>query len=189
MVNNTLSELNPAYLKEETKQKVRKSFLHSEFPAVLLNDFFSKEFYAELKKKASSLDFKREQVVVHHSYAVSTFKITSKELSEFLSFVIKKKVTELNITAFNLTWKDYQILNDKYLKKPGIDIIIDLTDAWNADLGGVVTYTDGRGTVYPITPAGNSLAMVERKKNLQKYIQYVNHYAKDKKRLFLIGTI
>src|SRR3989344_2300645 len=182
-------EINPHYQKAEHKQAVRKAFLHSDFPAVSLNDFFSKEFYAELKKKVSSLDFKKENVVVHHSYAVSSFRLVSKELSGFLSFVTKKKVDELNFTAYLLTWRDYMILNDKYLEKPGIDVVIDLTGEWNVERGGVVTFTDGRGTVYPLTPAANSLAIMERKKQLQKYIQYVNHYAKDKKRVFLIASI
>jgi len=183
------SEINPIYLKEDTRQKVRKSFLHSDFPAVLLHDFFVKGFYAELQKKASALDFKREVVVVHHSYAVSKLTIASKELLAFLSSVTKKKIDELHFTAYLLTWKDYQILNDRYLEKPGIDIIIDLTEGWDPECGGVVTFTDGRGTVYPLAPAGNSLAMVERKKGLQKYVQYLNHHAKDKKRLFLIANI
>ena len=184
-----MNELNAIYLKEETKQKVRKSFLHSDFPAVILKDFFTAEYYTQLKKKVSSLDFKNSSVVLHHAYAVSDIKITSKELCEFLSFVTKKKIDEISFRAYLLSWRDYQILNDKYLEKPGIDIVIDLIDDWNSDLGGVVTFTNGRGTVYPIAPAGNSLAIVERKKGLQKYIQYVNHNAEEKKRVFLITSI
>src|SRR3989338_8870578 len=158
-----MNELNPVYLKEETKQKVRKSFLHSDFPAVIVKDFFTKGYYTQLKKKVSSLDFKKSLVVLHHVYAVSDIKITSKELCEFLSFITKKKIEEINFKAYQLSWKDYQILNDKYLEKPGIDVLIDLTDDWKVDWGGVVTFTNGRGTVYPISPAGNSLALVERK--------------------------
>ena len=182
-------ELNPIYLKEETKQKVRKLFLHSDFPAVILKDFLTAEYYSQLQNKVSSLDFKRDTVVLHHAYAVSQIKITSKEWCELLSFITKKKIEEITFTAYCVGWKDYQILNDKYLEKPGRDIVIDLTDDWNVDWGGVVTFTNGRGTIYPISPAGNSLAIVERKKQLQKYIQYVNHYAKDKKRVFLIASI
>ncbi len=184
-----MAELNSIYLKEETKQKVRKSFLHSDFPAVILKDFFDKDFYLELQRKMSSLVFKKETVILHHSYAVSNFRLPSKELDSFLSFVTKKKIDEVNFTAYLLTWKDYMILNDRYIEKPGIDVIIDLTDNWNTDRGGIVTYTDGRGTVYPLAPAGNSLAIVERKKNLQKYIQYVNHYGKEKKRMLLVATL
>jgi len=184
-----MDEINPIYLKEETQQKVRKSFLHSDFPAVLLHDFFSKDFYAELKKKVSLLDLKKENTVLHHSYAVAASRISSEALAEFLSFVTKKKGEEINFTAYLLTWKDHQILNDKYLEKPGIDIVIDLTEEWDADWGGVVTFTDGRGTVYPLPPAANSVAIVERKKNLQKYIQYVNHYGSEKKRVLLIASI
>ena len=183
------NEINPHYLEPEHKQKIRKSFLHSDFPAVLLNDFFSKELYLELQKKVLSLNFKKDAVILHHSYAVSSIKVTSREFCDFISFVTKKKVDEITFTAYLLTWKDYMILNDQYLEKPGIDLVIDLTDNWNAEWGGVVTFTNGKGTVYPITPTENSLAIVERKKNLQKYIQYLNHYAKDQKRLLLIATL
>ncbi|HLD39533.1 MAG TPA: hypothetical protein VJB13_00120 [Candidatus Nanoarchaeia archaeon] len=185
-----IDELNPIYLKDETKQKVRKSFLHSDFPAVMLNEFFSKEFYAELKKKISSLNFKRDTIVLHHSYDRSSMAISSAELNMFLSFVTKKKVEDMNFTVIRLGWKDYQILHDRYLEKnPGVDIILDITDAWDNEWGGMVTYTDGRGMVYPLAPAGNSLAIIERKKNLHKYFQYANHYAEEKKRVFLIATI
>ena len=184
-----MDEVNPAYLKEENKQKIRKSFLHGEFPAVILKDFFSREFYEELQKKVSSLNFKRDVVVLHHSYALSSINISSKELYEFVSFVTKKKIDELQFRAYLLTWKDYMILNDKYLEKPGIDMVIDLNDDWNAQWGGIVTYTDGKGTAYPLSPTANSLAIVERKKGLQKYFQYVNHHGKEKKRLLLIAAL
>ncbi len=189
MVNKKIDELNSIYLREETKQKVRKTFLQSDFPAVILKDFFSKFFYQELQKKISSLHFKRDTVVLHHAYAVSSFMISSPEFCDFISFVTKKKIEEVNFNAYLLTWKDYQILNDRYLEKSGTDIIIDLTGDWSSDWGGIITYTDGQGTVYPLAPAANSVALVERKKNLHRYLQYINHYAKDKKRLFLIATI
>jgi|SRR3989338_1502585 len=183
------AELNSVYLKEETKQKVRKSFLHSDFPAVVLKDFFSKGSYRELQRKVSALDFKRDMIVLHHAYAILNYKTTSDGLCKFISFLTKKKVDEINFMVYNLTWKDYMILNDRYLEKPGTDIVIDITDDWNADWGGIVNYTDGKGTAYPLVPAGNSLALVERKKNLHKYFQYVNHYGKDKKRSLLIATV
>ena len=184
-----IDELNPIYLKDETKQKVRKSFLHSDFPAVMLNEFFTPQFYLDLQKKVSALNFKKDTVILHHSYLISNIKLSSSELCNFLSFITKKKIDELTFRAYLLSWKDYMILNDKYLEKPGVDVIIDLTEAWNSEYGGILTYTDGRGTVYPISSAGNNLAVVERKKTLHKYIQYLNHYAKDRKRLFLIATI
>ena len=184
-----MADVNPAYLDEEAKHKIRKSFLHGEFPAVIIKDFFSKEFYAELKKKAYSLSFKRENIVLRHSYAFSNLNLSSRELCDFVSFVTKKKIEEVSCSAYLLSWKDYMILNDKYLEKTGIDVIIDLTEDWNPEWGGVITYTDGKGTVYPISPAGNSVAIVERKKDLNKYIQYINHYGEEKKRLLLIATL
>ena len=182
-------ETNPSYLKDEMKQKIRKSFLHSEFPAVLLNDFFTKEFYLELKKKVSTLDFKKNVNVLHHSYATAPFKVSFKELPHFISFVTKKKVDEINFTAYLLTWKDYQILNDRYLEKSGIDMIIDVTDHWDSTWGGAVTFTNGKGTIHPLNLIGNSVALVERTKGLQRYIQYFNHHGKEKKRLLLIASI
>lgn len=182
-------EINNSYLSEETKQKIRKSFLHSDFPAVILKDFFNKKSYAELQKKVLSLQFRNDQVVIHHSYASSKITLSHPALCGFISSITKKKVDKLNFIAYLASWKDYQILHDKYVEKPGIDVVIDLTDNWNPDWGGVVAYTDGRGTAYPITPAANSVAIVGRKKNLHKYIQYLNHHGKGKKRMFLIATL
>mgnify|MGYP001566330714 FL=1 len=88
-----------------------------------------------------------------------------------------------------MSWKDYMILNDRYVENRGIDLVIDLSEDWDDEWGGVVTYTDGSGTVYPLSLKANSVAVVERKKGMHKYIQYVNHYGKDKKRVFLIATL
>jgi|SRR3989344_2440046 len=186
---SVVTEINPIYLREETQQKIRSSFLNSEFPALILKDFFSTKFYTELEQKISSLKFKKEVAVVHHCYAVSSFTLSSKYFSAFLSLVTKKKMNDLCFTAYCLTWKDYLILHDRYLEKPGLDIIIDLTERWNSDWGGKVIFTDGEGTVYPLEPARNSIALVERKKGLNKYIQYLNHQAKDRKRILLIASI
>lgn len=187
--SKNLNTLNPTYLKEETLQKVRKSFQHSAFPAVILQHFFSKEYYPELRKKVLSLQFRNDKVVIHHSYASAQFKLSLQDLDHSLAAITKKKIEEIIFTAHLMSWKDYMILNDRYVEKTGIDLIIDLSEDWNDEWGGVISYTDGSGTVYPLSLKPNSAALVERKKGMHKYIQYVNHYGKGKKRIFLIATL
>jgi len=81
------------------------------------------------------------------------------------------------------------ILNDKYLDKSGIDIIIDITKNWDEKWGGLFTYTDGLGNYVQVPPAENSLTIVKRKKGMNGFINYINHYAKKKERIVLIAKL
>lgn len=162
---------------------------------VILNDLFTEKSLLKLKSEVNKLKFKRDFELPHHSYNSAELNINSKKLSnskellKFLSKVANKKIKNLKFKALKLTWKDYQILNDKYLEKLGIDMIIDLTEKWDAKWGGLVTYTDGWGNYMQVPNFYNSLAIIRRKKGTNRFIQYINHYARNKERIFLIGII
>ena len=140
---------------------------------VILRDFFTKEEYKELRNKIAELDFKKDVNIVHHSYSQAEFSFKD----DFFG--------NLKCKTYLFTWKDYQILHDKFVEEPGIDVIIDLTDHWNAQWGGVVTYVDGSGDYTEILPLANSVAIVKRKKGMNRFVRYVNHYAKGKRILLV----
>ena len=178
--------VNPIYLTKENLQKIKESFLNSEFPAVILKDFFNTKSFEELNKKVNSLNFKKEVNLLSHSYSSSDITLDSKEFLNFLSNVLSDK-NKFTFKAYIFTWKDYLILNDEFVEKPGLDIIINISD-WNPGWGGVINYTGGKGDAYPIPVEKNSLAIVNRRKGIQKFVQYVNHYGKNRERIVIIGN-
>ena len=179
-------EINPSYLSKDNLKKIKESFINSEFPAVILKDFFNTKSFEELNKKVNSLNFKKEVNLLSHSYSSSDIDINSKEFLDFLSKIFSNK-NKFTFKAYKFTWKDYTILNDEFIEKPGMDIIINISD-WNPRGGGIINYTDGKGDAYPITAEKNSIAIINRKKGIQKFVQYVNHYGKDRERIFIIGN-
>ena len=84
---------------------------------------------------------------------------------------------------------DYTLLNDGRTEKDGIDIIFDLTEQWDPSAGGVITYVDGTGDALKIHIKSNSLIIVRRQREMQRFVKYVNHNAGKKRRLFVLVTV
>ncbi len=167
--------------------RIKDSF--SKEGVVVLHTFFSEGFLEHLKNRVTKLKWKKEFELLHHSYHMAEVNVNSKELLAFLSGITNKKIRNLQCTVLKLTWKDYSILNDAFIEKPGRDVIIDLTANWNGKWGGLVTYADGSGNYVEIPAMENSLAIVQRKTGMNRFIQYLNHYGKGKERIVLIGKI
>ncbi|HME86790.1 MAG TPA: hypothetical protein VKE88_00045 [Candidatus Nanoarchaeia archaeon] len=187
-------EFNQGYFTKTMLATIKTSFkANKELPSVQLQSFISKNAYNSLQKEISKLKFKNEYVVLHHRYARAELPVklqkefVSKELVSFISSITGKKIKKLS--AIQLQSTSYQIIDDRNLEKPGFDIIFDLSSDWDDSFGGSIVYVDGSGEYTKIPSQANSLLIVERKKGVQKFIQYVNHHAQKKKRVFLIATI
>jgi len=180
--------INKLYLQniEKIKQTFRKNKALS---SIQLHDFFIPECYEQIKRDVKKLKFKKSYLATSHSYQESNFNVVPTEVIDFLSKITGKKVKKLNLKALVFSWKDYIIINDKLKEKPGIDVIFDLTEDWNENSGGSIVYVNGSGEYFRIPPKGNSLLIVERKKGTQKFVQYMNHYSKNKKRYLVIASI
>lgn len=168
----------------ERINEIRKAFYsNKDLPSIQLYDFLDKKSYDDLKKKISKLKLARKTQAMQYSFSEAEFEF-DKEIIDFVQSILKKKIQKTKLLCFE--WKDYTILNDEVLEKPGIDVIFDITDDWNENCGGSIVYVDGNGEYTKITPSGNTLIIVERKKNTQKFVKYINHLAQ-KKRCFMIA--
>ncbi|MDO8656562.1 MAG: hypothetical protein Q7K45_04950, partial [Nanoarchaeota archaeon] len=86
-------------------------------------------------------------------------------------------------------WKEYTILSDSSVEEPGIDFIFDFTHDWDDKSNGYIFYKDEEGNFISLPIAADMVAIVERKEGVQKYVQYVNHYAQKSRRLLVMGEI
>jgi len=188
--------INPTYLNPETVQKINQEFaFKNDFPSIVLFKFLNREIYIKLREQIIRLYYKKEVVRTSHSYAVAELPVTisklfnGKEFFDFLSPILNKKVKRIDAKAYSFAWKDYTILSDKTIEEPGFDFIFDLTHDWDERANGYIFYKDEDGNFISLPIAADMLAMVERKEGVQKYVQYLNHYAQKNKRLLVMGKI
>ncbi len=171
--------INKKYL--DNIEQIRKVFYANK--EIQLSDFLGKKSYEEFKKKINKIKLAKKVQPMCCSYDEAEISLP-KDIADFIFLILKKKIEKARLLCFK--WKDYTILNDEVIEKPGIDVVFDLTDNWNNNAGGSIVYVDGSGEYTKIPPSGNTLIIVERKKNVQKFVKYVNHLAQ-KKRCFIIA--
>ena len=188
--------INKLYLELQTVQKIKQGFLSKDdFPSVVLFKFLERDIYMKLREQIIRLYYRKEVVRTSHSYAVAELPSTlskvfnGKEFFDFCSSILNKKVKQIEAKAYSFTWKDYTILSDKTVEEPGIDFIFDFTHDWDEKGNGYIFYKDEEGNFISLPIAADMLVMVQRKEGVQKYVQYVNHYAQKNKRLLMMGKI
>ena len=115
--------------------------------------------------------------------------ISSKQLKNYISRIISKKIKNINGRMYRFEWKDYTLLHDKNTEKEGFDFILDFTDNWDEKADGRIIYTDGKGSYNYIPSLPNTLTIIHRKKGFQKFVQYINHYSNNSKRCLFIGLL
>ena len=194
MLNST-QMLNSIYLNQSVQTQVRDAFYNATpFPSITLYETLTLTAITTLCESMLALPFKHTKNPLLHSFATAPLpKNIQKELSAsllpFVSYITKKKRTKLSLTAYKLSWKDYQILHDSLQQQKSTQIIIDLTPVWNPEAGGTITYVDGTGEYLSVPIKNNTLTIIEKNKEVNYFIQYINNKAKNQSRYFLMGTV
>ena len=188
--------INKVYLDPKTLEKIRPEFKpEKEFPSVVLFQFLETTEYAKIRKEILGLDYAQQWVLLSHSYSCAELspglKIFFKgnEFLNFLSQIVHRHVKSMELQAYAFGRKDYTILTDQIVEEPGIDIIFDVTGEWDERAKGLIIYKDSKENFISLPIQGNMLAIVERKKGVSRYVQYVNHYAQTKKRQVVMGRM
>ncbi len=183
--------VNGAYLHDILK--LREALQEQEpVQCITLQQFLTSEAYKKIERELHALNFRRETIPDRFSYssckATSLGPFKNTGLIKFLEIVVNKKLNPISTEAFRLSWKDYSLMHPKTEEKPGIDVIFDCTPEWDESWGGDLVYRDDKGNFVktPIHP--NALTIVVRKRETQKFFQYINNLAKGKKRYVLVGT-
>ena len=187
------SMVNEQYQKQETITRIMQMFsAQKDLPSIQLSKFFTEQEYKKLRTSVLNLKFKKiyDPLMYKMQLASVPSKLISDDVLKFISMVLGKKVSKLNFQAMHFEHRDYTLICDEDGKKIGTEVIIDLSDDWNALSGGSIVYVDGTGEYFKISPQGNSLVLVSRpKKDIKKFVHYVNALSGKKKRIFLMATI
>ncbi|HLD87309.1 MAG TPA: hypothetical protein VJB12_04555 [Candidatus Nanoarchaeia archaeon] len=195
MENDHALSYNPAYKNQETISQIRRAFSkNTNLPSVTLQKFFDESVYSSLQSAFRKQKFAKKVDRMHYRYSTSPLPKALKEILNNENFIalcsriMGTKITRIEGALYSFGWRDYTLLHDEAMEQPGFDIIIDFTDSWPQDAGGIIVYVDGTWNYHHIPPTPNALSLTKREENVQKFVQYVNHKAGKKSRVLFLGT-
>ena len=185
------------YLEEKAIKQIKEQYDNNKFmKSISLYGFFEDKFLNRIIDEVDNELFEKDHsLMTHRRYKASFEKLGDRilENGDFLKLI--EEICEIKLEKYSIHYElhrykigDYKILSDDDNNKKGIELIIDLTPVWDDENGGYLIYTNGDGDFYEIPSSYGSLTIVEREKNLQYFVKYVNHYAKNvPKYIFTIG--
>ena len=188
--------INSSYFNHSALTQLCTSFRSDPVvPSVQLGELFTAVFYKKLQVEIKKLGFIVQRKPFQYSYASAPVPTLLDEFFSSPSFlrlmksIVGKNVGGVTARTLRFGWKDYTLLHDQLVEKPGIDLIIDLAQEWNSAAGGCVRYVDGTGSYTTISPLRNSLTVVQRRKGVQRFVQYVNHRSGTLQRHLILGCL
>jgi len=171
-------KINPAYNQEAVQQKLREHLESQEG----IKTVQCQSFLLEVNQPNTS-KFKHNIDPLHHNYREATIT-NSEEIQSFVESITKKNLKCITKKSIAMTWKEYQIIDDHHDNASKIDVILDITDNWPENAGGTVAYVDGDGNYHTVPTTYNALTVIIRESTTKRFLQYVNHYGKDKEKIF-----
>ena len=176
------------YLEEKAIKQIKQQYDNNKFmKSISLYGFFEDVFLGRIIDEIDNELFEKDHsLMTHRRYKASFEKLGDRilENGDFLKLI--EEICEIKLEKYSIHYElhrykigDYKILSDDDNNKKGIELIIDLTPVWDDENGGYLIYTNGDGDFYEIPSSYGSLTIVEREKNLQYFVKYVNHYAKN----------
>lgn len=188
--------INSVYMGIDTITQLKSQYnSDSEFETVSLSQFLELDYLEEISKELSGLSFRRTNRPIMYRKMIANVPTILQDL--YTSSGFKELFEEITGEVLNISSEelvqfghtDYQILHDELLPPPGIDLILDLTEEWDDEQGGFITYTDGDGDFSTLTQRRGTLSIVNRNSTHHRFVKYVNHHAENSSRCYLILTI
>ncbi len=187
-------ELNPAYAKPQIGTQIKTAFFDNEaIPNIKLGQILKNDSYDKLKQTVERATKKPEVDPIEYRFSATRLKLPqlAKTMTAFLKPIFGTDIAlgdEWRLVS--LTWKDYSMIVDTQIKRKGHDVIIDVTDDdFPENAGADLVYTTGGDETVEIPASANTLIIVKIDEKTRSFMRYANHYAKDKKRNFLIQHI
>lgn len=183
--------INKTYTNSQVKEEMQTYFLENAF--ISLPDF-SNENLIELKKSIlkfnlkenyKPLELKMRRVNLKECFDTTILEFIEYFKSvEFLEYVESVTDLELEFDSIQLnvySHKDFIILSDKQEKKERLNVIFDISDEWDSEFGGILTYTTKEEEVFYVEPSFNSLTILYKPNEVMKYLKYINNLSENKK--------
>jgi len=185
--------INKIYRLQNTDSLAKIFKANKKLPSIRMPKIFEEHFFLNIQNEIDKIKFKKNEQLMEARFQYALLPsldklLNSKECLQLFSFIIRKKILKCSGKLYSFGWKDYTLLHDEMMEKPGYDVIVDLS-AWDDACGGYVTYSDGMGDSNKLSSSPNTLTLAFRGKKMQKYIKYVNNKAGKKKRYLYMGKL
>jgi len=185
--------LNSTYLEGETVEQIKESFnSEQDLSSISLQQFFTDKTFKKLQLEIDNSKFNKETKLMEYKFESTELPsaikeiLNSKELIEFIESIIQKKIKKIDGKLYLFSHKDYALRTQEEIDQ--YEFIIDFSD-WNEELGGSIIYVDEKGETFRLPSNENTVSIVHRTKKFDRFVKYVNHYAKEEARIIIIGKI
>ncbi len=160
---------------------------------IQLNDFLDIDLVKIREKILNSklievhepLTMRRKELNLKEVFDVELLKLIEYfKNKEFLEFVEEISDTELNLKDLKVCvyeHRDFIILNDKTKREDCLEVVFDISDIFNREMGGILTYLTKMEEVFYLEPAFNSMTMLFKSEEIMKYLKYINNKSENRK--------
>ena len=184
--------MNDIYLNPETLQQARASYEKSAHGSLRLHSLLKPAVYHKIETKAMKMKGKQVKIPDRFSYSEVKMKelenfFSSREFISLISFIAGRKIKKAGISTKKFGHRNYTLLHDSEQMKPGIDLFFDITPVWDLNWGGSLIYRDAKQELFRLPPLANSLTIVDRKKGMHRFVEYVNHKARKNSQVLVEG--
>ena len=188
----TKMRVNELYTDREVKVQMREFFQTEGF--IQLNNFLEDKNLDKIKGLILNSKFNKiYDPLVESSSEVDMKSITNPELIEFIEYFKSKEFIEYieEIVDSDMNFidakikiyehRDFIILNDERKNIDCLDIIFDISEGFEENMGGIYTYTTREEELLYLEPMYNTISIVDKPSDIMTYLKYINNKAKDKK--------
>jgi len=186
--------VNNVYLNKPVLDKIKKSYLKSDPSKIILRGFLNEDIYQQRYSKLKRQKIK--QIKIPDRFSFKKYALLqevkevfdNKEFKEFLSAIIGKEVKKINLEIREYGWKDYTLLHDSEEKGRRVEFFFIFAPKWDDFYGGSKIY-EKNGKAFVFSPIGNSFCLINKKKDVLGFLQYINNYAGSQSIILVEGWI
>ncbi len=111
----------------------------------------------------------------------------SPSFLERLSRITGQAIKKVHLQLLAFAHQDYTLLHDELQQPQGILFFLELTQHWKPSWGGYTSFVHNEEELIRLYPVPNSLTIIHQEKNVHYFVKYVNYYAGNNTRIFLLG--
>lgn len=175
------SAINPAY--RGMVKAIRQAYRQDpKLPTVALGQFLTPAAFQKIKREMAA-GWKRVSIPDQYCHEARPSPGTMREVRSFAEAIAGKAPLKEGSRRFG--HRDYTLMHDELPEQPGVLALLFLDD-WDARWGGQLVFMRDGMTLGQFTPSANTLLVVERKKGVRSFVQYINHRA-GKRKLMMLG--
>ncbi len=178
--------INKMYVSPEILEEINNAFNNSKPKMIRLDNFLEINFCNRLIKYLDESVWKKTKLPDRYSFSETDIK-DFDYLRNFLGEVVGKKTKNFQVKFRKYEWKDYHLIHDSEEFEGTEFCIFLIREVWDPEMGGSFVYKSEKDYIF--NPVQNSFFMFEKKKNILRFVKYLNNSCRDKKIYTIQGYV